>query len=131
MSSVLASPTPDDPARDYEQTDTRDCPHDCPGTLDRTDDELVCSTCRCRPDGTYVPPVRDVENGGKMKALCVQTRWFNPHTCDDMNRSTQSTDRDRYAHSNRMKCYGGYEYVYDETDPRGGTDHYVFDISTL
>ena len=127
MSTVIASPTPDDPARDYAKDDTRDCPHTCPGTLDRTADDPICSVCHCRPNGVFVPPANNTTETDELKGGYCQSTWFYPTPHVDTNRST----RHRYANSNNMKCWGGYEAVYDENNPLGGTDEYVFDITTL
>ena len=88
-------------------SDSRPCPHDtCHGELTLTnDDRVVCTSCRVTPNGVFLMPDWEGE--------------------DD-----EDGEDERYSNSNEVILPGGREVVYDETHPAGGTDEYVFDVST-
>jgi hypothetical protein len=115
--------------------DVRACPHDCHGTLELTEDEdnVVCSFCRCRPDGTYLPPEEDdplprvVPSRGADSTARRGTDFVRlyPHPSRPSNGSPRgwltdgdgptaegSPDRERYRNSERVILVGGYERAY-------------------
>jgi len=103
-----------------EDHDTRGCPHDeCHGSLMLTNSEnVVCTSCRCTPDGIYLPPT----DGNGTSAFAGR------------NDRTPTWDHDTYDTSNKQRLAGGYEAVYDEDDenrPNGVGTEYTFDLTTL
>jgi hypothetical protein len=125
------------------ERDTRSCRQDdCHGELTLTDDErVICQLCRCTPDGVYLPP--DDEGGeGRVDGMCVQYKFFHPSggsgcgfsTSDPKGSRGENGSPERYDNSGNVRLPGGVEAVYDEDDkvrPRGVTDEYTFDLSTL
>jgi len=104
-----------------EEHDSRPCPHDdCHGTLTLTDAEnVVCASCRCTPDGIYLPP---------------QVRGHNGTTLARYRGTAGTWSHDTYDNSTATRLAGGYEAVYDEEDrnrPSGVGTEYTFDLSTL
>jgi len=115
--------------------DVRACPHDCHGTLELTEDEndVVCSFCRCRPDGTYLPPESDdplprvVPAHGTDSTARRGTDFVRlyPHpsrpsngyprgwlTDGDASAAEGRSERERYRNSERVILVGGYEQAY-------------------
>ena len=104
-----------DALRTDEPEDTRDCPHEsCEGSLSVTDDDRVlCQTCRCTPEGVFLPP--------------------DPKGQQGENGVPQAWNHDEYPNG-AARLAGGYDDVYDEDEderPRGVGDEYTFDLSTL
>jgi len=117
--------------RSDEPQDSRDCPHKCHGSLSvKDDDTVLCESCRCTPDGVYLPPDFDdslyessqsasaarthedgADDGKPVKSACSQYEYFissatrlptfYPHPWADR-------DRERYRHSNRVRLVGGF-----------------------
>ncbi len=108
--------------------DSRSCPHECHGSLSLLDDNrVICETCRCTPDGIYIP--LDEPKTSVIEGRCLQSSWFNPYPSRSQNGSPE-----RYDGSNRVRLPGGFEEVYDEDPegrPRGVGDEYTWDLSTL
>jgi hypothetical protein len=108
-------------------TDERSCPHECHGSLSVDDGRVLCETCRCTPDGVFLPPADEsTVNEGR----CSQYLWFNTKV-PQTNHPWHTGECERYHNSNRAKMPGGYQNVYDETHPAGKGDEYTFDISSL
>lgn len=121
--------------------DSRDCPHDCHGSLS-VDDEgrVLCETCRCTPDGVYLPPEddsstnKDTNDGGEglngSKSYCSQYKFFetrampsstfNPHTSRwdnalaEYNEHENTLTRDQYRNSGRRKVVGSFEEAWPQ-----------------
>lgn len=127
-----------------EPRDSRDCPHECHGelTVDE-EDRVLCETCRCTPDGVYLPP----ETHESTASGCgLQATFFDPYhgigpASSDADpkglRPEVRSKRDSYYDcypSGAARLAGGYEAVYDEDDegrPDGVPEDYTFDLSTL
>ena len=116
-------------------TDDRNCPHECHGTLSVTDDDrVICETCRCTPAGVYIPPP---ERSSRTKPRYVQSGWFDPRGVRGDNGVAQSFNHDEYNGPDtsttltRVRMAGGYQRVYDETHSAGAGDSYEWDISSL
>lgn len=130
----------------------------CHGSLTVEDGRVVCSLCRCTPDGVYLPLDGDGSEGTVGNAGSAQRASDNGYeTADEITRSAwrdnvlsgadpkgpqveiTATDGwqdggDTYPRSQVMRLAGGYERVYDADDdrrPDGVTDEYTFDLSTL
>lgn len=108
--------------------DSRDCPHECHGTLSTDDDgRVLCETCRCTPDGVYLPPEND-EDGGAVsepsKSDCSQylffeggyprSSTFNPKGSEWDNHlaepdHTGDLVRATYRNSGKRKVVGSFE----------------------
>lgn len=105
--------------------ETRDCPHNCHGTLSLTPaDNVICESCRCTPDGVYLPPKIQSRSNGSRRHKGWGKRGEN----------TLPQSRDRYDNSNNVILVGGYEKVYNEEDdirPRTVDEEYTWDLSTL
>jgi len=124
--------------------DTRKCPHECHGTLQLTDDDrVICPSCRCTPDGVYLPPDDHGDNSGQ-DSQCMQFAFFvgkrkiGPLSSDSYPKGERpqspSNGREYYSQSNKPILPGGHERVYDEDDtnrPNWVGDEYTFDLSTL
>lgn len=99
--------------------DSRDCPHDCHGSLDVDDDgRVICESCRCTPDGVYIPPKETRSSGSNPKGSWGENTlpdggyyhctFFEPiwpigkHPWAD-------SDRERYRNSNEVVLAGGFE----------------------
>lgn len=140
------SQSPADPATDVSQTttplahaiehidrdtDKRSCPHECHGSLSVDDGRVLCETCRCTPDGVYLPPADESTlNEGR----CSQFSWFYPKGSRPEDVVAQQWKHDNYrGHGNttlvRVRMAGGYQDVYDETHPVGNGDGYEWDLS--
>jgi len=105
-----------DALRGDEPEDTRSCPHEtCEGSLSvRDDDTVYCTSCRCTPEGVFLPP--------------------KGYPSDGPNTRVELWGHDEYDNSRLPRLAGGYEPVYDEDDderPAGVGDEYTFDLSTL
>lgn len=117
--------------------DSRSCPHDCHGNLDLTDSgNVICQTCRCTPDGVYLPPKE--RTWGKDR----HDRLFEPRGSGFLGGNPWgqrgedgSVERAvRYDNSNIVQMAGGYEEVYNrdpDIRPNGVGTEYTFDLSTL
>jgi hypothetical protein len=110
--------------------DTRDCPHDCHGNLSLTDDEeVICETCRCTPDGEYISP--------EERTWVSQPRgWLfsRPNPKGERLQNHPPDERERYRGSNLVRLYGGRTCLYDADDeerPDGVTEEYTFDLPLL
>jgi len=100
--------------RSDEPQDSRDCPHECHDSLSvKDDDTVLCESCRCTPDGVYLPPSRedDADDGNPVKSACSQYIF---HVCDGGSFPTfyphpwAKEDRERYRHSHRVRLVGGF-----------------------
>lgn len=119
-----------------EPGDTRSCPHECHGSLSVTDSDIViCESCRCTPDGTYLPP-----DDGETDNIEGRGTVFYPSYPHPSRRSEpfQTWGHDEYREHDDgheyVRLAGGYERVYDEDEdnrPDGVDDEYTFDLSTL
>lgn len=114
--------------------DSRDCPHNCSGTLSVDDnDRVLCESCRCTPDGVYLPPT---DESATMEGRFSQFVWFYPKGQRPEDGVVEQWEHDRYPGSDRqcqlprVRMAGGYEAVYDETLPAGEGDEYEYDLST-
>jgi len=134
--------------------DVRKCPHECHGELQLTEENMVvCGTCRCTPDGVYLP-LDDVEDYNT-----THSRSHDPKglTNEDYTLRVRNgcviripdgpqgkiTDRDgwerdydrshwSYDNSGRTQLAGGYEEVYDSDDDRrpwGVDEQYTFNLN--
>ena len=115
-----------DALRTDEPEDTRDCPHEsCEGSLSLTDnDRVLCQTCRCTPEGVFLP-LDPLDEGGSSAS--------NPKGQRGEDRVPQAWNHDEYPNG-AARLAGGYDDVYDEDDderPCGVGDEYTFDLSTL
>jgi hypothetical protein len=115
-------------------TDERSCPHECHGSLSVTDGRVLCETCRCTPDGVYLPPVNESSlNEGR----CSQYLWFYPKgSRPEDHVAEQAFEHEEYDGNGdttlvRVRMVGGYQDVYDESLPAGEGDAYEWDISSL
>jgi len=106
--------------------DSRSCPHECHGSLSLTDEDIpICQSCRCTPDGVYLPTSMDTTAN---KAWRSGSRGENPYP------SRGEDAPPRYDNSDLVVLPGGHEEVYDEDDenrPNGVIDEYTWDLSTL
>lgn len=105
-----------DAIRTDEPEDTRSCRQEtCEGSLTvRDDDTVYCTSCRCTPEGVFVPPKGYPSRG--------------PNT------RVETWEHGQYDNSEVARLAGGYEPVYDEDDaerPNGVGDEYTFDLTTL
>jgi len=118
--------------------DSRNCRQpDCHGSLAIRDEWVICTSCRCTPDGIFVPPDEESENTIE-DGQCSQFTWFhplgqgrlngeNPHPADGENGVP------RYRNSKNVRLIGGVEEVYNEDEsirPAGVDDEYTFDLTT-
>lgn len=121
-------------AQAIEDIDTkynsRDCPHECHGTLTTDDDSRVlCESCRCTPDGVYLPPESDTDNSTTSKSDCSQYLFFqdgetrssafNPKGSEWDNHLAEQDyhgdlDRARYRNSNAVIMVGGFEEAHPQ-----------------
>lgn len=114
--------------------DSRDCPHECHGSLTLTENErVICQSCRCTPDGVFSEPSESTPD--QPRGLVSSAR--NPYPSHTEN---GDAEREWYSHSfrecslTRVRMPGGFENVYDENDenrPDGVDDEYTWDLSTL
>jgi hypothetical protein len=129
--------------------DHRPCPHKCYGSLSVEDDVVLCQTCRHTPDGEYVPPKYEDDDGGSPDdTQCSQYIFFHPNIESRGTRSSASNphpsrveewvppteDLLYYDISKKPRMFGGWQRVYsanDEVRPDGITEEYTFDLSTL
>lgn len=106
--------------------ETRDCPHNCHGSLSLTPAEnVICESCRCTPDGVYLPPKIQGANGTRSSG---RKGWGKGVEI------TLADDRDRYDNSDKIILAGGHEVVYNEENdvrPRTVGESYTWDLSTL
>jgi len=83
--------------------DTRDCPHECHGhlTVDE-DDRVICTLCRCDPDGVYYPPEPwdDSES-------TTRSSGSNPHPSRVQNHHPDRPDYDETVWGGRTDVRGG------------------------
>ena len=111
-----------DALRTDEPEDTRDCPHEsCEGSLSLTDDDRVlCQTCRCTPDGVFLPPEdwdnEDNEDEGSVPGTVsayTQATFFREQLPVDPSWTGEphpwrGRERDRYRHSGKVRLLGGF-----------------------
>jgi len=110
--------------------DSRDCPHDCGGTLTVEDDTVICSTCRCTPDGVYIDPPE--------RTWVKQSRgWLfsRPNPKGERLETWPPDERERYRGSNETRMVGAYSTsLFDADDderPDSVTDEYTFELPLL
>lgn len=136
--------------------DFRRCPHEgCDGRLKLTKDEtqVVCSSCRCTPNGIYLSPPKLTKS-----PPYLSSRFYlpNPNLTDDITYLASRSDpesiwgdktiadgwkhhfrRGHDTYDNRYgdvaRLAGGYEAVYDRDErgrPHGVDDSYTWDLSS-
>jgi hypothetical protein len=98
--------------------DSRQCraTEDCHGTLRLTDDdEVVCTSCQCKPDGTFIlPPAYQEQDTSPEQTV------------------GHAVKVERYYNSDNVILPGGYEAPYDEDDderPNSVGDEYTYDLT--
>ena len=128
-----------------EPEDTRSCRHqDCHGTLTVTDeDRVVCGSCRCTPDGVFLPPESSGGSGFRRynPRFARRTTWCgdgyadsDPKGVPDEDGVLQRWNHEKYDNSDKARLAGGYDDVYDEEEaerPAGVGDEYTFNLTTL
>jgi len=125
--------------------DHRYCPHEnCHGQLhiteqtinDRQTEIVLCGSCRCTPDGEYIPcdivtPDEYTTYHGYQYA---DNGLWSPQTDADGWQLCCDGSHERYDSTNTVRLAGGYEVVYDRDPsrrPHGVDSEYTFDVSTL
>lgn len=125
--------------------DHRHCPHEnCHGYLHIAEKEIndtateivLCGSCRCTPDGEYVPSdaVTPDEYTTYHGYQYASTGMWSPQTDADGWQLCFDEPHDTYDTTNRVRLAGGYEAVYDSDSsrrPHGVDTEYTFDVSTL
>jgi hypothetical protein len=126
--------------------DHRPCPHKCYGSLTVEDDVVLCQTCRHTPDGEYVPPKYEDDDGGSPDdTQCSQYIFFHTNMerrflesqhQNPWGRWGENTDprESYYDFSKKPRMFGGNWRVYsanNDVRPDGITEEYTFDLSTL
>jgi len=113
--------------RTDEPQDSRDCPHDCHGELTVDDDDTVyCETCRCTPDGVFLPP-DNWEDSTRQDGHCSQYAFFevglprsptfNPKGSrwdSGLESKHNRAERAQYRNSRRRKVVGSFELAYPD-----------------
>jgi len=117
--------------------DSRDCPHECHGTLtvieESGDNIVICESCRCTPDGVYYPPETNERKvistvqpqgftGGKQPSRRYDERTLRDYqplhpyrrSPDRGGHPWADHDRERYRHSGRVKLVGGFERAWPQ-----------------
>mgnify|MGYP007038804118 CR=1 FL=1 len=120
------------------EEDTRGCPHEgCHGHLTLTEDEnrVVCSGCRCTPDGVYLPLPESKHAITYVASRRNPEGLWGGNTVRDgwelVFRRGHDTYDNRYQDVPRLA--GGYEAVYDQDErgrPHGVSDAYTWDLSS-
>jgi hypothetical protein len=97
--------------RSDEPQDSRECPHECHGSLSvKDDDTVLCESCRCTPDGVYLPPDTERGDGTPVKSACSQYTFFCCEGSFPMfyPHPWANEDRERYRHSGAVRLVGGF-----------------------
>jgi len=96
-----------------EDQDTRDCPHNCHGSLsveEHDSEEIVlCQSCRCTPDGVYYDP-----DDSTTPEVGFQAFAPNRDNWDRGLEWRQSGERERYRNSDNVMMVGAFERAYPE-----------------
>jgi len=96
-----------------EDQDTRDCPHNCHGSLtvvEREAEEMVlCQSCRCTPDGVYYDP-----DDSTTPEVGFQAFAPNRDNWDRGLEWRRSGERERYRNSDNVMMVGAFEGPYPD-----------------
>lgn len=102
-----------------EDQDTRDCPHNCHGSLSVVEDgdteRVLCQSCRCTPEGVYYDP-----DDSTTPEIGFQAFAPNRDNWDRGLEWRRSGEREKYRNSGNVKMVGAFEGPYPDewTSPR-------------